>query len=107
MNNTTSTASGPSAGAPSWGPAALHQRNERTRQHQDTQAPRRERWIRKNRYYYALLRRLLGHLTEPGKKVLHVGCETGFLLDALQPSSATGVDPSREMLAIARSRHPN
>lgn len=106
MSELLSTAGDRPETAFSWGPAALRERNLRTRRHQDAWAPKRERWIRRNRYYYNLLSRLLQHLIEPGRRVLHVGCETGFLLDAMRPSSATGVDPSPEMLAIAQTNHP-
>ena len=42
-----------------WGPVALEQRRERTRNHLATIASRRESWIKRNRYYYELLSRLL------------------------------------------------
>ena len=44
----------------------------------------RANWIRRNKYYYESLKRLLRHLVEPGKRVLNIRCQTGFLLDALQ-----------------------
>ncbi len=55
-----------------WGPAALEQRRERTRDHLAKIAARRETWIKRNRYYYELLNRLLRFLVEPQKKVLSV-----------------------------------
>jgi SAM-dependent methyltransferase len=106
MSTPSPTDAGQEDRAISWGPAALRLRNDRTRQYQAVQAPKRDGWIRSNRYFYGILRRLLGHIVEPGKRVLHIGCETGFLLDALRPGSGTGVDPSPEMLAIAQSNYP-
>ena len=38
-----------------WGPAALEQRRERTRDHLAKIATRRESWINRNRYYCELL----------------------------------------------------
>jgi hypothetical protein len=58
--------------AATWGPAALEQRRERTRDHLAKIAPRRENWINRNRYYYELPERLLRFLVEPQKKVLSV-----------------------------------
>ena len=83
------------AAAPAvWGLQALRERNERTRRLQAVQAPSRANWIRRNRYYYQILKRLLKHLVEPGKRILNIRCETGFLLEALQPSYGVGVDIS-------------
>jgi SAM-dependent methyltransferase len=104
MNTTTGTAVTGREIISLWGPAALRERNERTRRHQAAQAPKREQWIRRNRYYYKQVERLLRHIIEPGRTLLHVGCETGHLISALEPSVATGVDPCPEMLAIARGK---
>lgn len=43
---------------------------------------------------------------EPGKRVLNIRCETGFMLDALQPAYGVGVEISAEMIAVARREHP-
>src|SRR5208282_3297537 len=72
--------------APAWGPKALELQNERTRQNQSVWAATRAKWIRRNKYYYGCLKRLLQHLVEPGKRVLNIRCQTGHLLHALQPS---------------------
>ncbi|HEY6185955.1 MAG TPA: hypothetical protein VIW67_27175, partial [Terriglobales bacterium] len=63
-----------------WGPAALDERRERTRNHLAKIAVCREDWIKRNRYYYELLNRLLCFLIEPEKRVLSVRCGTGNLL---------------------------
>jgi Glycosyl transferase family 2/Methyltransferase domain len=89
-----------------WGPEALQSRNEGNRQHQSVFAKTRAGWIRRNKYYYQCLKRLLQHLVEPGKRVLNIRCQTGFLLDALQPSYGVGVEISPEMIAIASAAHP-
>ena len=89
-----------------WGPAALRLRNELNRRHQAVSAGTAAKWIRRNRYYYECVQRLLRHLVEPGKRVLNIRCQTGFLLDVLQPSYGVGVEISSEMVAVARSAHP-
>jgi hypothetical protein len=89
-----------------WGPEALQSQNERNRQHQSVFAKTRVGWIRRNKYYYECLKRLLRHVVEPGKRVLNIRCQTGFLLDALQPSYGVGVEISPEMVAIASTAHP-
>ena len=71
-----------------WGPAALEQRRERSRDHLAKIAGRREGWIDRNRYYYELLSRLLRFLVEPQKRVLSVRCGTGNLLAVVQPVRA-------------------
>ncbi len=89
-----------------WGPRALRLRNERNRQHQSGLAAARAKWIRRNKYYYESLKRLLRRLVEPGKRVLNIRCQTGFLLDALQASYGVGVEISPEMVEVARAAHP-
>ena len=90
-----------------WGPAALESRRERTRKHLAGIASRREGWIKRNRYYYELLSRLLRFLVEPGKKVLSVRCDTGNLLAAVRPSDGTGIDICDEIVEIAQQRNPS
>src|SRR5580698_1391828 len=89
-----------------WGPEALALRNRRNREHQASVAASRPGWIRRNAYYYSCLKRLLRHLVEPGKRVLNVRCQTGFLLDALEPSYGVGVEISREMVEVAQAENP-
>jgi SAM-dependent methyltransferase len=90
-----------------WGVAALDQRRRRTQDHLAEIAPRRESWIKHNRYYYDLLGRLLRFLVEPQKKVLSVRCGTGNLLAAVKPSDGKGVDICAEIVEIAQQRNPS
>jgi SAM-dependent methyltransferase len=90
-----------------WGPAALDQRRERTRDHLAKIAARRESWINRNKYYYELLNRLFRFLVEPDKKVLSVRCGTGNLLAVVQPSDGKGVEICDEIVDIARQRNPS
>jgi SAM-dependent methyltransferase len=91
----------------SWGTTALEQRRERTCRHLAAIAARRETWIRRNRYYYELLGRLLRFLVEPQKKVLSVRCGTGFHLAAVSPKQGKGVDLCAEIVEIARQQNPS
>ena len=90
-----------------WGPAALEQRRERTRDRLIKIAARREDWISRNKYYYKLLSRLLRFLVEPQRKVLSVRCGTANLLAVVQPSKGKGVDICAEIVEIARQRNPS
>ena len=90
-----------------WGPSALEQRRERTRKHLAGIASRRENWIKRNRYYYGLLSRLLRFLVEPEKKVLSVRCDTGNLLSAVRPGDGKGIEICSEIVEIAQQRNPS
>ena len=89
-----------------WGPAALDQRRERTRNHLAQIAVRREGWINRNRYYYELLSQLLRFLVEPQKRVLSVRCGTGNLLALVQPIKGKGIDICPEIVEIAQQQNP-
>jgi SAM-dependent methyltransferase len=89
------------------GPAALEQRREQIRDHLAKIAVRRESWIKRNRYYYELLGRLLRFLVEPNRKVLSVGCGTGYHLAAVTPKEGKAIDICSEMVDIARQRNPS
>src|SRR5580658_1883003 len=95
-----------SAATPVWGPEAIQAQNDRNRRRQSEIASVRTAWIRRNKYYYECLTRLLRHLVEPGKRVLNVRCQTGFFLDALDPAYGVGVDISPEMVDVAKTAHP-
>jgi len=96
----------PEAKKGTWGPVALETRRERTRKHLAKIAVRRESWIKRNRYYYELLSRLLRFLVEPNKKVLSVGCGTAYHLAAVTPKEGKAIDICSEMVDIARQRNP-
>jgi SAM-dependent methyltransferase len=72
------------------------------RESYDRLAERRDRFRRKNRYYYKLLLRYLHFLIPAGSSVLEVGCGDGFLLSRLQPSRGLGCDLSARMVEKAR-----
>lgn len=97
----------PEAKGGTWGPAALEQRRERTRNHLAKIAVHREGWINRNRYYYDLLNGLLRFLVEPQKRVLSVRCGTGNLLAVVQPIKGKGIDICPAIVEIAQQRNPS
>ncbi len=76
-------------------------------QHYDAIAPQRDQFLRKNNYYYSLLYKQYRYFIPKGKKVLEVGCGTGELLNALEPSLGVGLDVSSEMIRGARQKFPH
>ncbi len=75
-------------------------------QHYDTLAPKRDYFRAKHKYYYRLLTDEYRYFIPMNKKILEVGCGTGDLLNALDPSVGLGIDISGEMIKIARQKHP-
>ena len=65
-----------------------------------------ERWREVNAAYHEDDLKFMRFLIPPGKRVLELGCGTGDLLAALQPSHGVGVDFGAQTLARARQRHP-
>lgn len=63
-------------------------------------------WKKRNRFYHRCLEKYFAYLIPESKKVLEVGCGAGDLLSAVKPSYGVGIDFSENMIAIARSRHP-
>ncbi len=72
----------------------------------DALARDRERWQRRNRYYYDDQQRYIRFLVPEGLRVLEVGCGLGDLLASVKPSRGLGLDLSPEMAALASARHP-
>jgi len=56
--------------------------------------------------YHRRLREIYRLIISPNQRVLEIGCGSGDLLAALEPSVGVGVDFSGEMIAQARQRHP-
>ena len=59
------------------------------------------------RYYHQLLNKRYQWMVPPGKRILEIGCGSGDLLAALQPSHGVGIDFSSAMVNIAQERHPD
>lgn len=100
------TTSSTVAELPVVGPGALDIRRERTAEAQRRAAPGRPGWIRRRRYFYDLMRRALAFFVEPGERVLSVRCQTGWMLDAVQPREGVGLEITEEMADVARVENP-
>lgn len=72
-----------------------------------TNARTRDDWIARNRTYYEDDLRYMRFIVPKGARVLDVGCGTGHLLAALEPSVGVGIDMSENMLDVAREKHPH
>lgn len=86
--------------------AAAARYKESRQRHWDAIACRKDTWQTLGGYYHRRLEQIYTHLVSLGQKVLEIGCGTGELLAALQPSEGVGVDFSPEMIRRASQRYP-
>lgn len=70
-------------------------------------AVKRDKYIRRNRYYYRNLVRFFRFNIPEGSRVLEIGCGTGFLLNSINPSYGKGIDLSPSMIRIAKEKYPH
>jgi len=77
------------------------------REQSDNMAADRDNWIKKNSYFYNDDYKYMNFLVNKGHRVLDLGCGTGQLLNALEPSYGVGVDLSGGMIEIARDNFPH
>jgi len=75
-------------------------------QHWDRVAQKLERWSGWGGYYQRRITRVYQLNIPPGQAILEIGCGSGNLLAALQPSVGVGLDLSEKMVARARCLHP-
>ena len=80
---------------------------EEVRRLSDVSAPERRHWLQRAAFFHDEDLRYLRFLIPPGARVLELGCGTGELLAALEPSFGVGVDFSPGMIAQARKAHPD
>jgi SAM-dependent methyltransferase len=73
----------------------------------DSMAPQRERWIKRNRYYYRDLVKFLRFNIPDGSRVLEIGSGSGYLLNSVNPRRGVGIDISAGMVAIAQKNYPH
>ncbi len=73
----------------------------------DRYAPEILDWQRRNRGYHEGLESVAKHYIPAGERILEVGCGAGDLLASLRPSEGVGIDISREMVRLAKERHPH
>jgi SAM-dependent methyltransferase len=65
------------------------------------------RWRKRNKYYYKWLERIYKFVVRPNSRVLHVGCECGDLLAAVEPSYGVGIDADPAAVELAKKRFPH
>jgi len=73
----------------------------------DQYAPEVDRWRRRHAGYHRAIASLARFYIPRGARVLEVGCGTGELLAALEPSEGVGIDLSSAMIREASRRHPH
>ena len=73
----------------------------------DDIARKRDKYIRRNRYYYKDLKKFLAFNVPEGSSILEIGCGTGYLLNALKPARGVGIDISPKMIEIAKEEYPH
>ncbi len=87
--------------------SALDGRRTEIQTHQSKFAETRNLWIDSNPYFYNQIKDLLKFIIEPHRRVLNVRCQTGFFLEAVQPSFGVGTEVSPEMTRIAKNHYPH
>lgn len=88
-------------------PKPLSPRKQAIRERNDRLAPERAHWRAKNSYFHADNIRYMRFLVAPGLEVLELGCGTGDLLAALEPTRGVGLDLSSGMVQAARQKYPD
>ncbi|RIV26748.1 glycosyltransferase [Fibrisoma montanum] len=68
--------------------------------------PERDRWIRRNRFYYKSLLEFLRYNIPENRSVLEIGCGTGYVLDQLRPGHGVGIDLNPAFIEHARQQYP-
>ena len=82
-------------------------RKKQIQRQSDRLAKSRDKWIKKNNYFYNNDYSYMQFLVGEGKRILELGCGTGQLLNKLNPSYGLGVDLSNNMISIAQRNHPH
>ncbi len=85
----------------------LTEYKEKIRAQYNQLASKRHFWKKKNDYYYHSQKTYLKFVIPSGKKVLELGCGTGELLAALEPSKGVGIDLSDNMIHAAKKAFPH
>src|SRR6516162_7053086 len=87
-------------------PQISNPRKRQLMQEIDASLDEQESWRKFNAAYHEDDVKFMRFLSPAGKRVLELGCGTGDLLAALQPSYGVGIDFGPQSLARARTRHP-
>lgn len=92
--------------ADNWALEHIRSRKKHVRDSYARIAGIREKWIRKNRYFYRKLGDFLKFIIEPGSSAVIFRSEIGQLFDNLELSRAAGVDICEKMVDEAKRRNP-
>ena len=79
-------------------PHVLNQRKRELLEHVETNLDEQDDWRKFNAAYHEDDLKFMRFLIPPGKRVLELGCGSGRLLAALEPSYGVGVDFSARSL---------
>ncbi|MEO8664074.1 MAG: glycosyltransferase [Ignavibacteria bacterium] len=80
-------------------------REQRVIEQMNALAKTRNKWIKKNKFYYdSLIDFLKFHIPE-SSVILEIGCGTGYILSSLNPIKGVGIDISPGMVELARKEH--
>jgi SAM-dependent methyltransferase len=82
-------------------------RKQTIKEQADKLAGSRDRWIKKNSFFYNDDYNYMNFLVNNGQRVLELGCGTGQLLNTFKPSYGVGVDLSGSMIEVARENFPH
>ena len=85
----------------------LSKRKQAIIEQADKLAENRDSWINRNGYFYKNDHSYMQFLVGDGKRILELGCGTGQLLNALNPSYGVGVDISANMVSVAQQNYPD
>lgn len=67
---------------------------------------RYEYWLKRNWYYHDYMAKFYQFVIPQHMKVLQVGCKNGFLLNAVNPCFAVGIDSELEYINEAQEKYP-
>ena len=81
-------------------------RSEQIRLHFDALSTETARSRRQKRHYHREQTRYFKYLVTENKRVLELGCGSGDLLNALNPSYGVGIDISPGMVKLAQEKYP-
>jgi 2-polyprenyl-3-methyl-5-hydroxy-6-metoxy-1,4-benzoquinol methylase len=88
-------------------PTSTNSRKSRIKFHADSIAHDRDQWISKNSFFYENDHNYMRFLVPKGARVIDIGCGTGELLSALEPSYGLGIDLSSKMVEVASGKYPS
>lgn len=83
-----------------------HEFKEKVKVYYNEIANERDRWKKKNWYYYREIERYCKFIIPNDCSVLEIGCGTGDLLAAVKPSRGLGLDISENMIKVSQCKYP-